>query len=71
MSPHLHYEIARIRQHEMEARVMRARHSHDLPTSSRQSRRSIKVRIGRAVAVAGAVIGTVFATGDASVNASR
>jgi hypothetical protein len=55
----------------MEARVMRAHHSHDLLTSSRQSRRSIKVRIGRAVAVAGAAIGTVFATGDASINASR
>jgi hypothetical protein len=71
MSSYLHYEIARSRQHEIEARAMRARHVHDLPTSSRESRRSIKVRIGRAAGAALAAIGTAFSTGDVSPDASR
>jgi len=55
MSPYLHYEIVRSRQHEIEARVMRAHHAHDLPTSPGHARRSLKVQIGRAVAAVGGV----------------
>jgi hypothetical protein len=54
MSPYLHYEIARSRHHEIEARVMRPHHAH-VPTSPGHARRSLKVRIGRAVAAVGGV----------------
>ena len=45
-----HYEIDRAQQYEIKARVIRARHAHDLPGSSRHS---VKFRIGRAVAAVG------------------
>ena len=70
MSPFLQYEIARAQQNEIEARVTRAHHRHDLGASSCQSRRSIKFRIGRAVAAVGvcAAISTALAAGGAPAN---
>jgi hypothetical protein len=67
MSMYLHYEIARAQQHEIEARMMRARHTHDLRTSSRHSHPGVKFRIGGVVASVGvcAAIGTAFAAAAA------
>jgi hypothetical protein len=55
MSPHLHYEITRAMQHEIEARATRARHAHDLGTFPGHSRGGLKVRLGRVVAAVGVV----------------
>ena len=67
MSPYPHYEIDRAQQYEIKARVIRARHAHDLPASSRHS---VKFRIGRAVAAVGvcAAVGTALAVSGAPAN---
>jgi hypothetical protein len=67
MSPHLHYTIARAQQQEIDARVRRATHAHNVRASSGPSRRSRRLRISQAVAAVGvcAAISTAIAASGA------
>jgi hypothetical protein len=59
MSPYLHYEIVRNRQHEIELRVTEARHVRDLQARSGSTRRSVKSRVGHALAAVGASLAVI------------
>ncbi|MGO9908004.1 MAG: hypothetical protein ACLP4R_15515 [Solirubrobacteraceae bacterium] len=58
MSPHLHYEIARVRQNEIAARTLHAHHTTELRATA--GRRTIS-RVGQAVAAVGACLAATAA----------
>jgi hypothetical protein len=53
MSPHLHYEIARVRQNEIAGRTLHAHHAIEPRPTAGRSRRSVTSRVGQAVVAVG------------------
>lgn len=58
MSPHLHYEIARVRQNEIAARTLHAHHTTELRATAGRPATS---RVGRAVAAVGVCLAATAA----------
>jgi hypothetical protein len=69
MSPHLHYEIARTRQHELAIRTIHAHHRHDVDAST-GSRRPIDRRLGQAVVALGVCVAATTAVTMSGAHAS-
>ena len=62
MSPHLHYEIARVRQNEIAARTRHAHHATEVRATAGRSRRSVTSRVGRAVVAVGVCLALAATT---------
>jgi hypothetical protein len=56
MSPYLHYEIVRARQHEIATRLTEARHVHEVQADAGRTRRFVKSRVGHAIAALGVLL---------------
>ena len=63
MSPHLHYEIARVRQNEIAARTLHAHHATEVRATAGRSRRSVTSRVGRAVVAVGVCLAATTVSG--------
>jgi hypothetical protein len=50
MSPHVQYEIVRAHQQEIASRMAEARHARELQDPAVRTRRSVKSRVGHAIA---------------------
>ena len=63
MSPHLHYEIARVGQNEIAARTLHAHHALEQRATAGRSRRSVTSRVGKAVVAVGLCLATTTVSG--------
>ncbi len=63
MSPHLHYEIARVGQNEIAARTLHAHHAFEQRATAGRSRRSVTSRVGKAVVAVGLCLATTTVSG--------
>lgn len=63
MSPHLHYEIARVGQNEIAARTLHDHHALEQRATAGRSRRSVTSRVGMAVVAVGVCLATTTVSG--------
>ena len=63
MSPHLHYEIARVRQNEIAARTLHAHHATELRATAGRPRRPVTLRVGKAVVAVGVCLAATTVSG--------
>ena len=71
MSPHLHYEIARVRQNEIAARTRHAHHATEQRATAGRSRRSVTSHVAKAVVAVGVCLALAATTVSGALASPR